>query len=655
MAIVNIAAFFVCLFYLSYVWEEKLVEIFPVLTCMLVFVLYALALIGHLGWIDEIALFIIAVFFIWMIKGDKEKRTEFRIICLKNMTQASFITAVILLICVILCTFHKVVSWWDDINFWATDVKSLYYLGGFASKYGNVASEFGDYPPAAQLFKWWFLHFDPVTFREGLAFAGYYTMNIIFMLPILRNLRDKNMFMMIFMALSLWFLPSIAEVYGYEGLCADLTLACVYGGFLFAVTERDNNDNIKQKKKNESFYYIRLALYLGVLVLVKSVGFIWAVFGLVFFCAYQMGEKKSAKADSLNVGGRQNIGGILAVLATPLIMGGSWLLFCLVMRRVAKTTATAVKYITTDEYKFSGYMSDFAKAFIEAFVKQPLHKEKSSLINLTPLAFYLCVCLIVMFFFHKGLMPKIQGRLVLVFSILSGGLFYVIIFVAHITIFAAETQYLEASGMISSIERYGAPFTIGTLIFLSNIWLEYGECIFGERNRSADLFGQKLLKKYGTCLCFVLFVALTAGYKNGYHGLVGYHSEVADQLAYRADMLDNDARIFLNTLKELETNSSTRVLYIQRDDEPRWVRNSYTNLEASPISVVYISFNLDDVSTDRIAQEIRNSHAFYLYVETSSADSEAVFGAMMADGAFSYEKLYRIEDNGEQLHLFSLP
>lgn len=628
MAVVNIAAFLICLFVLSYVWDKKPVESLPVLTCMLVLVLYVLALLGHLSLIDIIAVAIIAAFIIYLVKCNKEKRADFGKTCIKNMTHVSTVTALALILFVVICTSQKVVTWWDDINFWATDVKSLYYLDGFASKYANVAPEFGDYPPAAQLFKWWFLHFDPVNFNEGLAFAGYYTMNIVFMLPILKKLKGKNPVIMLLMALSLWFIPSAAEVYGYNGFCADLTLACVYGGFLFAVTDKGDADDI------EYFYYIRLSLYLGVLVLIKSVGFIWAAFGLVFFFSYATGRlKKTAIA--------------WTPVALPVITGGSWLLFCLVMRRVTKTTATAVKYITTDEYGISGYIGDYAKAFLEAFVKLPLHQEKSALLNLSPLAFYICICLIVIIFYRMGIMPKRQGRTVLLFSIISGAVFYGIIFIAHITIFANETQYLEPVGMISSIERYGAPFTIGTLIFLANIWMEYGEH-----------------HRYGTCLTLILFVALTAGYKSGYYGLIGYRGDVAEQLASRSAMIDEDAQRFLEVLQplaiETETGlhnkiaSGTRILYIQRDDAPRWVRNSYVNLEASPISVVYKSVNLDDAPADWMEDEIRASHAFYIYVEATDADAEGAFGKMMTEGTLSCEKLYRIEDDGEHLHLSEL-
>lgn len=651
MGIINIIAVVLCLFILAYFWKESLVEVWPVVICGLVLVLYVLAMLRHLSWIDGIGILVICGFVIWLFLRGKEERKSFGKVCLNNVTQPSFITAVLLVGIVAICVAGKVVTWWDDVNFWATDVKSLYYLDGFAEKYGNVAPEFGDYPPGAQLIKWWFLHLSPGKFREGLAFVGYYVMNLSFMLPVLRKLKGRNVPVMFFMAAALWFLPSIAEVYGYEGFCADLTMACIYGGFLFAVTQKEG--------KKDSVYYTRLGLYLSVLVLVKSVGFIWAVFGLVFLCLYQYqqgkGKTASEETDRLNEKTAMRkersstFSRILAVAAAPIVTGGSWLFFCMLMRRVTKTTTTAVKYMTTDEYGISGYTGDFAKAFMKAFLTSPLHKEKGPFLDLTPLGFYVCICLLVLFFYRKNLMPKKQGRLILGYSVVSGALFYGIIFLAHITIFATETQYLEASGMISSIERYGAPFTIGTLLFLANIWMAYGEKLFtGEKM-------PRFVQRYGISLCFILFVALTAGYQTGYHGLIGYQTEKSEQLQDRAQMIDEDSELFLEKIQALGTDNSTRVCYIQRDDAPRWVKNSYTNMEASPVSVVYKSLNLNDAQTDWMVQEIRASHAAYLYVEDTEADAETVFDIMMAEGSFACETLYRIEDDGVQMKLVIMP
>ena len=696
----HVCAVLICIFYIAWRFRVTFVEAAPVFVCGLVLTLYVLAIGRCLSWIDGIAALSVVLFAVWFVRQKKEGRSAFITMCRGNMTHPSFITAAGLLTVIAVCTYGKVVTWWDDINFWATDAKALYFLDGFAGKYGNAAPEFGDYPPGAQLMKWWFLHLNPQEFCEGLAFIGYYTMNVVFLLPLLKRLKGRNVPVMFFTAAAFWFVPSIAEVYGYEGFCADLTMACIYGGFLLAVTDRQDKADI--------FYYGRLALYLGVLVLVKSVGFVWAMFGLVFLFFYQRsaqgGKAGSYKAyddgggsdrtASDNVSGdrtgsyrayddgagsnrayndrtdragvqsqscpkavwgrdRRNAGyaggsalkGVILTAALPMLTGGSWLAFCLLMRRVTKTTATAVKYMTTDEYGISGYTQEFARAFAQAFYGLPLHKERGIGIDLTPLGIYLCICAFVILFYKKRILPEKTGKIILWFSMVSGLIFYAIIFVAHITIFATETQYLEASGMISSIERYGAPFTIGTLVFLAGIWLEGGDRLFASDKYPA------FLRTYGTYLCFILFVGLTAGYQAGYHGLLGYRSDLDVKKQEREMMIGADETQFVDAVQALGRDGSARVCYIRRGDALRWVNNSYLNYEVSPVSVVYRSVNLDDAPTDWMVQEIRASHADYLYVEETESDTGAVFDGMVSGEEFICGVLYLIDDNGMSMEL----
>ncbi len=634
--LINLCAAFICVVCLACCFRVTLVEAAPVFLCALVFVLYLLAMIHHLSWIDWIALALVAAFAVWIAGRPKEVRADFLQGCVRDMTSASFITAVLLSAAVALLASAKVVTWWDDINFWAADLKSLYFLDGFAGKYGNVAPEFGDYPPGAQLIKWWFLHTFSGTFSEGCAFVGYYLMNLAFLFPLLRRMKERNVLLMFLMAAALWLFPSIVEVYGYSGFCADLTMACIYGGFLLAVTDSETPSGL--------FYYGRLALYLALLVLVKSMGFVWALFGLIFFALYRRCERREGRPESAAATGAGRLPGLL-VAAAPLVSGGSWLLFCLLMRRVARTTATAVKYMTTDEYGISGYAGEFARAFAEAFLRLPLHKERGIAIDLTPLGLYLGICLIVALFWKLRILSDRTGRLVLCFSVVSGALFYAVIFLAHVTIFATETQYLEASGMISSIERYGAPFTLGTLILLAGIWAERGERVAAAGRLPA------FLQKNAVWLSFILFVALTAGYGAGYDGLIGYRDRTEEDLAQRASMIGEDEAAFLDAVRVLDGGKSTRVCYLRRGDAPRWVNNSYTAYEASPVSVVFQSVNLDDAPTEWMVGEIRASHAAYLYVEETDADAGAVFDALMRDGQFSCGVLYAVMDDGANMQL----
>lgn len=622
MALVNILAFGICLLMLAYVLRESLAECLPVLFCMLILILYVLAILHHLSWIDYLGCIIAVGFAVWLVGCGEEKRKAFGSFCRENMTQTSFIIGLLGFVMIALGVSGKVVTWWDDVNFWLTDVKALYYLDGLAGRYGNAAPSFGDYPPGSQLIKWWFLHLDPGTFREGLAFIGYHTMNMVFMLPMFRALDTKNPIVLSCSAIILWIFPSITEVYGYDGFCADLTMACIYGGFLFGVIDRE--------KHTDTFYYGRLMLYLGVLVLIKSTGFIWAAFGLIFVygCFYLRGQ-------ILQEGKKGLLRGAVFITAAPLVTGASWMGLCILLRRVAKTTSTAVKYVITDEYGLSAYSKEYASAYIQAFVKEPLHKIKGFGLDLTPLACYILIGLLLAFFIYKRLLPPREGKFVLAYSMISGIVYYIIIYISHLTIFAMETQYLEASGMISSIERYGAPFTAGTLLFLACVWMEQGDKLFAKSS------WPHFLGKYGKVDCLFLMIALTAQWNVSYHGLIGYREEVPGQLEARADMLDEEARLFLNALEVLDREQSARVFCIQRR-RLSWVHNSYTNLEASPVSVVYQNINLEEASADWLAQEIAASHASYLYVEQMEGAEVMLPFLTKNEENFDCGTLYRI-------------
>ena len=78
-------------------------------------------------------------------------------------------------------------------------------------------------------------------------------------------------------------------------MCADLVMAVIYGVILMscledravpgadtAAADTATVDIADAASRSRAFSNLRIALYLGVLVLVKSVGFLWAAFALVF-------------------------------------------------------------------------------------------------------------------------------------------------------------------------------------------------------------------------------------------------------------------------------------------------------------------------------------------------------------------------------------
>ncbi len=600
MFAVKIIAFLIVWICAAVRFKKSMVSVLPIVTSALAILLYVLAFGNVLHIIDYFGIgFIVAGLFNIYKKKDVAGLKEL-------LTAPSFLIAIVMIVLVSLCSLGKVVTWWDDINFWACDAKSIFYLDGFAAKYANVSPEFGDYPPGGQVIKWWFLHMAPGSYKEGLAFAGYYFLNMSFLVPLLNKLPKKKNVLTILAGVCLWLFPGIADIYGYYGFCADLTIAFIYGYFLFAVTDRDDD---------KLFYYGRLSILLALIVIIKDNAFIWAFFGLVFFIVYSiMFDRKKLSA-----------GSIIAVIAGPAFTFGTWFGFCfLVMKRIAKSTATFATYISSDTYHVSDLKADMMKAYLTAFVRYPLHQDKTVLLDISPIAFIVAVALFVLVLSKRGIITGREGKLITIYSLLSGLGFYGVLFYIHITVFSGEMQYLEPSGMIASIERYSAPFTLGTLLFLFLLMLERGERVDTTGDSEQGLF-ERLRNAYGFYPVAILLIILFTNIPAAYDGLIGYRTHVVEDLEERNAIIDDGAKEFIECVTlpeniEKLTKTGGRVLVIRNTDMPSMLKNATVSYEISPVSAVYVNLSFADAPKEWILNQIDTGHAGYIYAEPSDGD-----------------------------------
>lgn len=618
MFVVQIAAFLILILGLAWKFRVQLVEAIPVGVALLILMLYLLAFFRGLSASDYIAVAVIGAAMIYFFRVSGEKRRDIVRFAREELLSPGALTAFVMVILVTVCVSGKVVSWWDDYNFWATDAKALFYLDGFADKYANVAAEFGDYPPGTQLMKWWFTHFYPEEFKEGLMFAGYYFMNLAFLFPMLKIMKRKNVILDVLqMAVGmvvLWLFPAVAEGFWLDGCCADLTMALVYGAFLVSVADR--------KGKGRLFYYGRQALFLMVLVLCKNTGFIWAAFGLLFDYGYhviQHGKENDRE------GRKKDRQALLIVTFLPVLTEMSWLGFCFLNRRVAKLTGAAVQ-MATGRMNIPAYQGEMVKAFAEAFFIWPLHKWKTIAIDITPLGLYLLLLVLVALLYRCHLLDKKTACYTGGFFAVTGIVFYTFNLISHLTIFAVETQYLQPFGMISSIERYGAPFTIGGLYLMAFYAMS------GKRPAA------------GAVVCSI-FVLLTTDYGGAYRGIWGYQSTVDEVISQREEIVDEQARVFLETVAAGEKEGIGRVLYLRDISDVSWVRNTYIGFEAAPVSVMYGNVDGASMSSPEIEKAIEDAHAGFLYVDVLA---EELFAPFMEDKEkFESSCLYQVmRENG---------
>lgn len=621
MAFIQIVALFIFILAVAWTFRIRFVESVPVSVSILVLLLVAFSFFrGGLRLWDVVAVLLPVAAGVYLMRIQKEKRREIFLFAKKELTDPGTVTAVALVLAVTVCVSGKAVSWWDDYNFWATDVKSLFFLNGFAGKYANVAPEFGDYPPGTQMMKWLFLHFSPNEFREGLMFAGYYFMNLAFLVPYLKYIRKRNVFLMVFGGILLWIFPSVAEAFWIDGCCADLTMALVYGGFLTAVADR--------KGHSEGFYYTRQALYLMVLVLCKNTGFIWVAFGLLFDYGYHMAVHKKEAAPAEKRKARRR--GLLLATILPVLTEAIWLTFCLLNRRVAKLTGTAIR-MATGSMGLPDYQEAMVKAFVEAFVKWPLHRGSTWAVDLSPLALFLLLLAFVMLLWKFHLLDKAFAGYISVFMVLSGIAFYAFNLLGHLTIFAVETQYLEPFGMVSSIERYGAPFMIGGLCLLAYFALEEG--------------GGK-----GMLAC-ALFILLTADHAGAYRGLWGYRSQKEEILAQREEIVDGAAEQFLERIGAGRKGNTGRVLYLRDISDVSWVRNTHIGFEAAPVSVVFGNVDTQSFTAQDILDAALDAHAKFLYVEELPDGGQELFEPFLQGEKMEYGCLYRLAETAEGMEM----
>ena len=623
----HVAAFAVLVLFISYKSGEELVDAIPVGVCILTLILYGLSFVNGLSWSDYMAA-AGCLFAVLLLVRNAERRAGILRHCAGELKKPGTILAVLILAAVPLLTLGKVVTWWDDYNFWATDVKSIFYLDGFAGRYRNVAPEFGDYPPGTQMMKWWFAHFHPEEFREGLMFAGYYFMNLSFLVPLFRFVKKKNIALMAAVAAALWLFPTCVEVFGCDGCCADLTMAVIYGAFLCAVVDR---------KHGRLFYYGRQILFLMVLMLCKNTAFLWAGFGILFAIGYHVflvRREEKTRAD----------GWCLFLEAVfPALTEVSWLLFCVLNRRVAKLTGTAL-HMAAGSIQIPDVTKELVDAFLTAFVRYPLHRWSTPAVDLSPLALYLLIPLFVFILVKRGKIDRRQGWYLGIFSAVSGACFYGINLVSHLTIFAAETQYLEPFAMVSSIERYGAPFTIGSLYLTAHLSMSRA----GKgREKGA---GRYPFGETAPLLICLAFVFLTADYQSAFRALLGYRTTVSQSLEERAEIVDDAAEDFLERTGAGEHGKSARVLYLRDISDVSWVRNTYISFEASPISVMYANVDAALAGPEEILQILHDSHAEYLYAD-KIVNGDEILEALTAGDGFEYGCLYRLAQEAGSAHL----
>ena len=556
---------------------EDVFDTLPFTACCAILTLYILAFFHALpfaGWICGAGVIALGVILV------KRARTQEKVpapdTVRRQILDPQFLLALAIIIAAGILAADRVVTWWDDINFWANDAKYLWAAGGFAGKYGNVSPEFGDYPPAMALWKWIFLSLSPRVYQEGLQFSAYHVLNLLLLLPLLKKTRQFTHLIPRLIAVpAVLLLPSVVCALQFGGTAADIPMGILYGALLLAIREAG-------KSEGSSFVHARIAVYASVLVLIKSSGFYWAILALAYALWVQ---RRSEKPENLKSARLTRL--IPAIL--PILTWGSWLIYCLANRRIAKLTSEAVNFaggrraVATD-------IGERLRVYLEAFFLQPLHEDRQ--ITLDPSAggmigILIITCVIVRFFITHS-QAKLLNRTTIFFAV-TALTTYGAIMAAHLTIFQTEAQYSDPFVMARSISRYGAPWMLGALmIVLDRV------AVAALNQNNGDNQSQKAWHNPATVATavFLAIPLLTAGYAGEVRAFITYRESRESDLAIREETIDPEGRAFLKYLADHPELADTgRILFLRDASLNHRVKDIYISYEASPVPVVYADYS----------------------------------------------------------------
>lgn len=243
-------------------FEETLpISIFGVILLMYLFSYMGFMKAGvYLIIIVSIVLYLLSLYEI--IFHDK-RRTWIK----NTFTPAFFIWVCMFLF---LFAFHKnrVLLNWDEFSHWGDIVKSMYTINDFSTSTSSL-SAFKEYPPGISLFQYFFQVING-EFKESLLFVAYQIIPISLLLSFAKKSWKKPI-SIIFSIVVIMLVPMLFNAEYLKNIVVDSVLA-ITAGYCFACICLD---------KKDLYFWVKLAMTLSVLILLKDVGKVFVIEALV--------------------------------------------------------------------------------------------------------------------------------------------------------------------------------------------------------------------------------------------------------------------------------------------------------------------------------------------------------------------------------------
>lgn len=618
---INLIGFMILCIFLCFQYKEKIVSAIPVCLGIWIVILLGLAYIRQLNAIDYICIGIIFLGVFYFIK----RKEEFREFIVKENILGQVLIVGSIYFLVYLIMRIRLASHWDELGVWALEVKSLYFLNGFAEKGKHVAIEFGDYFPAQMLFEWWTCHLNPKKYDEGLMYTGYYWLYLSFILPVLKNIKLKlkhYVFIPFISTFIIVCLPSVSEVFSYSFLSVELIMSVVYALLLFVL--------FCEQRAEKSYIKLELSVFSMLLMFLKETGIIYALMAWAFGIGLKYVHAKAdeiSKVRNIDLFKTIEFTSFFIISSLPML---SWRVFCIIAERrkyFDGIAFKAIKDIVKGRYEMWEYTIPQIKSFFEAIIWQPLHRDKSWGIDLT---IFMCIVLIItLIFFIKKYGIFDTGK-ECIFVVIHYGICFVIYSICllcmHIFIFQ-EKRYIDPIVMINSFARYEEPLFLGMLIFLFMVILENSKHI-----------GVKVRISNGLYYSLAIIIAC-ANFQLVYDGIINYSASLDNIYKNRKEIRDEQ----INFLQEIDKiqEKSARILFVGESDRIHGTRS--LQFEVCPYSIAFLGLMenaSEEDNVDVILQNVRKYHCEYIYFDGIGKES-------LSDMVKMNHKIMKIKIDGE--------
>lgn len=491
---------------LSRHYKEKIYVSLPLVVGADLLVLYLLSLFRSCNYISWFFVGSIFVFAIWQYFFESHENLPND--CKEIVIDEVFGAELFAIISGGILLAGRSFRYFDDFNFWAVDLKSIYAWNGMAPSGLNCAPGFGDYPPLMQLAGYWicraFGRFD-----SGLTMSAYFILLILFITPVFKHFHKRFIIPIIILLLS--FGSWSSEM--LKSHAPDVIMAVAFGYCLILTYD--------YKYTKKKYLLICISVACSCLPLIKTVGIQWSAMVLLFAIIL----------------GALSIKETLITAILPLVFTVSWWRFCKINGRSTYITNALSNYLQhgVNNEELVSKRADLIRVFIKA-ITSPFNKDNGAVASLSYVGFLIiliCVVILIKHRYSKRIIVWLAGT----FLVETAVLLYSVT-----TLFIEEySNYSVVEHQILLIRRYGSPVLIGNTMLVMFVFLE---------NTSKE--GAFLNKKVASIILTVVLAVITP-WAEVYTDYIGYR--------YKDDLVKNPDAYYLSN--QTFGNCSNMVLYAQ--------------------------------------------------------------------------------------------